>query len=133
MAIKNPPSTKRGGFDNPIQPHDGDPRLIEAAEAVADALSRVNAANRRYKEACTAYGHLKIAIARERGHPWEGFSVWRSIDSVGRKKLEKGVVTFKSLGMDDYGNTHIPAGRFFVLTDNRLAKQLDETWQLELL
>lgn len=117
----------------PVRQADDDPRLVKANERVADALSEVHRANEAYKDACTALGHLKIDIARERGHPWEGFSVWRSVESVGRKKFERGVVTFKALGMDDFGNTHIPAGHFFVLTDNKLAKWLDESWQLELL
>lgn len=121
METKSAPSTE------------DDPRLIEAELAVARALNEVNAANRRYKQACTALGHLKVDLARERGHPWEGYSVWRSVESVGRKKLQRGVVTFKSLDMPDYGNKYIIPGRFFVLTDNKLAMQLDETWQLELL
>lgn len=117
----------------PVRQADTDPRLVKASEHVANCLREVNLANQKYKDACSAYGRLKIDIARERGHPWEHFSVWRSVESVGRKKFERGVVTFKYLGMDDYGNTHIPPGHFFVLTDNKLAKWLDETWQLELL
>lgn len=120
-------------FGDPIKPHDGDERLIKAAKHVAEKLKAVAQANREYREACSDYGHLKIEIARERGHPWLGFSVWRAVDKGHRKILEKGVVKFKDIGTDDYGNPHIPPGRYYVLTDKQLAKWLDETWQLELI
>lgn len=121
------------GFDNPIQRHDTDPRLVEAHKQLAICIKEVNSANKRYKEACTKLGHLKVDIARERGHPWLGFHVWRVVESLGRKKLEKGLVSFKDFGTPDYGNTHIPIGRYFVLTDKGYAKWLDESWQLELI
>lgn len=109
-----------------------DPRLMAAHALVDERLKDVNEANRLYKDACTALGHLKVEIARERGHPWEGLWVWRSVDSLGKKRFEKGIVMFKNFGMSDFGNAHIPVGRWFVLTDKGLAKWLDTSWQLEL-
>lgn len=130
---KDRQSTKYG-FDNPIEKHDTDERIIKAVRLVADRLCGVNEANRLYKEACTELGHLKVVVAKERGHPWNGFHVWRSVKTTtGKNIFERGVVMFKDFGTEDYGNPAIPPGRFFVLNDKGQAKFLDTSWQLELI